>query len=141
MIIKKVVLRKALNAWRIAYDKLSLCAMLYALCLLLSTLFIAGCAQTKAGCAQAKNYVGVSHGHLNVGMKQHFGQGANKKNFYNIDKDTVIAVGDSKESVILSIGYPDKCERSLEGYEVWVYNAKRLKLFFDKEYLKEWRVF
>jgi hypothetical protein len=139
MIIKKVAIRIAHGAERIAYKNYSLCAMLFALCILFVTLFAAGCAQTKMGCAQAKDYVGVHHGSLTVGMKQRFGQGGNKKNYYVVDKDSVVAVGDNKEAIARNLGYPDKVERSIDGYEVWVYKERKVKLFLDKEYLKEWR--
>jgi hypothetical protein len=108
------------------------------LCFLLSTIFMLGCAQAKMGCAQAKDYVGVHHGSLTVGMKQGFGQGGEKKNYYVVDKDSVVAIGDSKEAIIRTLSYPDKIERSIDGYEVWIYNGKKIKLFLDKEYLKGW---
>ncbi|MDP2922318.1 MAG: hypothetical protein Q8O30_01160 [Candidatus Omnitrophota bacterium] len=156
MIISKIVIRRAFppkadpclsaraaplaeSAWRIEYNNFSLCAIHYTLCFFLSALSIVGCVQTKAGCAQAKDYVGFHHGYLNVGMKQSFGQGGSKKNYYNVDKDTVITIGENKDDIIVDIGYPDKRERSLEGYEVWIYSEKKLKLFFDKKHLREWR--
>lgn len=107
---------------------------------LLSIIFVTGCAQVKAGYSQARDYVGVHHGKVNVGLRQNFGQGLDKKNYYVINKDNIIAVGDSKEEVIKNAGYADKIERSIDGYEVWVYNQKKIKLFFDKEHLKEWSV-
>lgn len=105
----------------------------------LIAVLLIGCAQAKMGCAQAKDYVGVRHGNFTVGMKQRFGQGGEKKNYYAVDEDNVVAVGDNKEAIIRNLGYPDKVERSIDGYEVWVYDKEKVKLFLDKECLKEWR--
>ncbi len=90
------------------------------------------------GCARAGNFVGATHGYVTVGMKQKFGSGGEKESCYAIDNMTVIAPGELKRSVKEKIGSPDKVESTVEGYEVWIYKERNIKLFFEKEKFREW---
>ncbi|MFA5007690.1 MAG: hypothetical protein WC546_00500 [Candidatus Omnitrophota bacterium] len=89
-------------------------------------------------CAGAGDYVGATHGYLTVGMKRKFGDGGEKKNFYALDNTTVIAPGELKQTVREKIGLPDKIQSNNEGYEVWIYDSRNIKLFFEEEKFREW---
>lgn len=91
-----------------------------------------------SGCSSVDDYVGVTHGYLTVGMKQKFGDGGEKKNFYALDDMTIIAPGELKQTVWEKIGLPDKVESNNEGYEIWIYEERKIKLFFEKEKFREW---
>lgn len=90
------------------------------------------------GCAKADNYVGATHGYFTVGMKQGFGEGGEKKKFYALDDMDLIIPGALKQSVRNKIGLPDKIEMNNEGYEIWIYEERNIKLFFEGEKFKEW---
>jgi mannitol-1-phosphate/altronate dehydrogenase len=49
-----------------------------------------------------------------------------------------IIKGDSKDEIISKLGYADKKEVTIEGYECWIYEKTRLKLFFKGDHLREW---
>jgi len=91
-----------------------------------------------SGCAHVGDYVGTTHGYLTVGRKLKFGDGGEKKNYYILDDITVIAPGELKQAVREKIGLPDKVESNNEGYEIWVYEDRNIKLFFEKEKFREW---
>jgi hypothetical protein len=90
------------------------------------------------GCNDAGDYVGVTHGYLTLGMKQKFGEGGEKKKFYALSDTTVIAPGELKQAVCDKIGLPDKVQSNNEGYEIWIYEKRNIKLFFEKEKFREW---
>jgi hypothetical protein len=90
------------------------------------------------GCTRVGDYVGASHGYVTLGMKQKFGNGGEKKNYYALDEMTIIAPGDFKPDVREKLGLPDKVESNIEGYEIWIYGDRNIKLFFEKEKFKEW---
>lgn len=89
-------------------------------------------------CARAGEYAGVNHGYVTVGLKQRFGSGADKKKYHLTKEGAELIPGASKEIVRREIGAPDKIQSNNEGYEVWIYNERKLKLYFDKERLSEW---
>jgi hypothetical protein len=90
------------------------------------------------GCTRVGDYVGASHGYVTLGMKQKFGDGGEKKNYYALDEMTIIAPGALKPDVREKLGLPDKVESNIEGYEIWIYESRNIKLFFEKEKFKEW---
>lgn len=90
------------------------------------------------GCNDVGDYVGATHGYLTLGMKQKFGEGGEKKRFYTLDNTTVIAPGELKQAVCEKIGLPDKVQSNNEGYEIWIYEERNIKLFFEKEKFREW---
>jgi len=90
------------------------------------------------GCADAGDYVGVTHGYLTLGMNQKLGSGGEKKKFYALSETTVIAPGELKQTVRDKIGLPDKVQSNNEGYEIWIYEERNIKLFFEKEKFREW---
>ncbi len=90
------------------------------------------------GCSDVGDYVGVTHGYLTLGMKQKFGDGGEKKKIYALDDTTVIAPGEFKQAIREKIGLPDKVQSNNEGYEIWIYEERNIKLFFEKEKFREW---
>lgn len=90
------------------------------------------------GCARVGDYVGTTHGYLTLGMKQKFGGGGEKKNYYALDEMTIISPGALKPDVREKLGLPDKIESNIEGYEIWIYNNRKIKLFFENEKFREW---
>lgn len=89
-------------------------------------------------CAGAGDYVGTTHGYLTLGMKQKFGEGGEKKKFYPFNDTNAIEPGEPKQAVKNKIGLPDKIETNNEGYEIWTYKERNVKLFFEKEKFREW---
>ncbi|MEI8350604.1 MAG: hypothetical protein WCI77_10695 [Candidatus Omnitrophota bacterium] len=90
------------------------------------------------GCARAGDYAGVNHGYMTVGIKQRFGEGADNRKYYVTKEGIELLPGAGKDTIRQHIGAPDKIQRNNEGYEVWTYNERKLKLYFDKERFREW---
>ena len=94
-----------------------------------------------AGCVQMRDYTGVRDGFFGLDVKKGFGEGAEEKDYYRVSADTAVIVRETKNQVKTKLGLPDSIGRNLEGYECWVYEKHKLKLFFEGDYLKEWEEF
>lgn len=92
-------------------------------------------------CAQMRDYVADKDDIAGVGIKTGFDEGVDKKDYYMVDKRTSIILRDTKNEVISKIGMPTKREKTLEGYDCWIYEDKKIKLFFEGEYLNRWEEF
>jgi len=91
-----------------------------------------------SGCVQARDYVGVREGAFGLNVKKGFGDGANRKDYYLFEEGTYLIAGDSKNEVISRIGLPSKVERTLDSREGWVYEDKKMVLYFKEGHLNEW---
>jgi hypothetical protein len=92
------------------------------------------------GCIKAKDYAGSQRGFVTLGVKQSFGEGAATKNYYLTPDGIEINVNDTKSNIMAKFGSPDSIEKDIDGYEGWTYKERKLKLFFDKDYLKNWSI-
>ena len=91
------------------------------------------------GCVQRRDYTGVRDGHFGVDVKRSFGPGREMKDYYVIEGGEGIVKNDTKDEVFSKLGEPDSIAITLEGYEAWTYEVRKLELLFKDGYLKEWR--
>ncbi len=89
-----------------------------------------------AGCAQVRDYVGVKEGAFGLNLRSGFDQGADRKDYYLTEEGDCLVIGDTKDEITALVGAPDKIKTTLEGYEEWVYEDEKVKLFFGDERLK-----
>ncbi len=102
------------------------------LCLLILVLF------SVYGCVQMRDYTGTRDGNFVVGVRNGFDQGVDKKSYCLVGEDIVLIIGDTKNDVIFKIGLPTKTKIELDGYENWMYEEKRIDLFFRGKRLRGW---
>ena len=91
--------------------------------------------------AQMRDYVGTKDGAVSVGIKEGFGEGGEVKDYFVTRDNLVVARRDTKSEVTKKIGSPDSIQRMLDGNDCWIYEDRKLELFFDGDYLVEWRSF
>lgn len=91
------------------------------------------------GCIQMRDYTGVKNGAFGLNVKKSFGEGKEKKDYYVIKGGEGIVIGDTKKEIIALIGLPDKVSTTLEGYECWVYEERKIELLFHEGRLKDWQ--
>ena len=94
-----------------------------------------------SGCVQMRDYTGVRDGAAGLDIKNQFGPGQSTKDYYVVSAGDGIVVGDTKDEVIAQLGLPDEVSTTLEGYEVWIYKTRSLKLFFSGDRFREWQEF
>jgi len=94
-----------------------------------------------ASCVEMRDYTGVRDGFFGLDFKKGFGQGEDRKDYYLIQGEIAIVRGDSKNEIITKLGYPKEIVVTLERYECWIYQEKKIKLFFDGDYLNGWQAF
>ena len=90
------------------------------------------------GCVQMRDYTGVRDGTFGLDVNKGFDQGVDKKSYCIIDEDIALIVGDTKNDIVFKIGLPTKVETGLDGYENWMYEEKKIDLFFSGKRLKGW---
>ncbi|MBP7088962.1 MAG: hypothetical protein KBB01_06690 [Candidatus Omnitrophica bacterium] len=94
-----------------------------------------------SGCVKLRDYTGVKGGAFGLDIERKFGSGTDKKDYYQLENGEVIIIGDTKKEVIMKIGLPAKIEKTLDGYEKWVYESKEIELFFKGKRLYDWDSF
>ena len=94
-----------------------------------------------SGCVQMRDYTGTREGAAGLDVKNRFGAGLEKKDYYVVKDGDGIVIGDNKDEVIAMLGLPDQVNTTLEGYEYWTYDKRSLKLFFSQDRLREWEEF
>jgi hypothetical protein len=88
------------------------------------------------GCVFLRGYVSGEEGAISVRAKKAFGQGNQIKEFYITKEGEIINLFDTKDRVKNILGVPSQKEYSLEGYTIWIYKEKQLKIYFDKGYVR-----
>lgn len=91
-----------------------------------------------SSCVQMRDYTGIRNGSFGIDIKKGFGQGKEKKDYYITEDGVSFVVHDKKSEIVSKLGFPDERDVTLEGYECWIYKNRKLKLFFQDNYLKEW---
>lgn len=91
-----------------------------------------------SSCARMRDYTGVRNGSFGLDIQKGFGQGGEKKDYYVTEDGVSFVVRDKKSEIIAKLGFPDSKETTVEGYECWEYKNRKLKLFFQDDYLKDW---
>lgn len=104
----------------------------------LTLLVLVFCLFLSAGCVKMRDYTSTRKGCFAVDIQRGFGQGEDKKDYYMVDDSTALIVRDTVNEVRKKIGLPDEIERMVDGTECWIYKSKRLKLYFNQEYLESW---
>ena len=90
------------------------------------------------GCVQMRDYTGIREGAFGLDVNKGFDQGVDKKDYYLINEDVALIVGDSKDEVIFKIGLPDSIKMELDGHESWIYKERKIDLFFSDGRLRSW---
>jgi len=90
------------------------------------------------GCVQTKDYTGIRDGSFGFDLNKGFDQGLDKKDYYVISEDIALIIGDTKNDIVFKIGLPAKIEIGLDGYENWMYEEKKIDLFFRGNRLRDW---
>lgn len=90
------------------------------------------------GCVQMRDYTGTRDGSFGLDVNKGFDQGVDKKDYYLISEDVAIIARDTKDEVVFKIGLPTRVETDLDGYECWVYEDKKIDLFFGDNRLSSW---
>jgi len=93
----------------------------------------------SSSCIQMRDYVGTREGAVGLDLKKGIGPGEIKKDYYVVSEGTGIVVGDTRDEVITKMGIPDEVESTLEGYESWIYNERKVRLLFDDDRLDDWQ--
>jgi len=93
------------------------------------------------GCVQMRDYTGVRDGSFGLDINKGFDQGVDKKDYYIISEDVALIIGDTKNDVIFKIGLPTKTAIELDGYEKWIYEDKKIDLFFKADRLRSWSLY
>jgi len=93
----------------------------------------------SSACIQMRDYVGTKDGAVGLDLKKGFGQGEVKKDYYVVSEGIGIVIGDTRDEVIAKMGIPDKVDSTLEGYESWIYNTRKIKLLFENDRLDDWQ--
>jgi hypothetical protein len=93
------------------------------------------------GCADLRRYVAADRGFVSLRAKQEFGLGQEQNNYYVIEGNGTLSRGDTTHTVSTLLGRPDSISSSFEGYEIWTYELKKIKIYFDQGYLKHIREF
>ena len=88
------------------------------------------------GCAQLRPYVSSERGSLDMRVKQPLWEGQETKRYYITEAEEIINLGDNKKRLVSIMGYPDDSVLSLEGYEIWAYKDRKIKFYFDGDYIK-----
>ncbi len=91
-----------------------------------------------SGCVKLRDYTGIREGAFGLDIKKGFGEGGEKKDYCVFEDGADLVIGDKKSEVTLKIGLPDKVESTLEGYESWLYESRKIKLYFKGERLEGW---
>lgn len=92
-----------------------------------------------SACVQMRDYTGIRNGSFGIDIQKGFGEGKEKKDYYITEDGVSFVVHDKKSEIVSKLGFPDEREVTLEGYECWIYKNRKLKLFFQDDYLKEWK--
>lgn len=90
----------------------------------------------SVGCTSLRGYVSGERGFLSARVKQAWGEGEAVHEYYITREKYIVNVGDSNERIHDLLGFPDAMEQTLEGYEIWFYKNRNLKLYFDDGCLK-----
>lgn len=91
------------------------------------------------GCVKMRDYTYNKDGYFGLKVKKEIGQGGEVKDYYVTEDGIGLVVLDTKSEVTKKIGLPDNVEKTLEGYDCWIYESKGLKLFFNGDYLASWK--
>jgi hypothetical protein len=87
-----------------------------------------------------RDYTYRCNGSFGLRYKKGFGQGVEEKDYYITRDGVSLIYCDTKSEVLKKIGSPDKIDKSISGEEVWDYQDRKLKLFFQEDFLKEWEI-
>ena len=90
------------------------------------------------GCVQMRDYTGTRDGDFVVGMQNGFDQGVDKKSYRVIGENITLIIGDTKNDIVFKIGLPTKTKLELDGYENWMYDDRKIDLFFSGNRLRGW---
>lgn len=90
------------------------------------------------GCVQMRDYTGAKDGNFVVGLKSGFDRGVDKKSYYIVGEDIALIIGDTKNDIVFKMGLPAKTKIELDGYENWMYEDKKIDLFFSGNRLRGW---
>ncbi|UCD15916.1 MAG: hypothetical protein JSV34_02385 [Candidatus Omnitrophota bacterium] len=98
------------------------------------------CLAVLTGCVGLRDYTFRKNGAVGLRLKQEIGEGLKEGKDYYVDRDGVyFVIHDTKDEILKKFGLPDKREKTVEGYDCWVYNSRKLKLFFKEDYLEDWQ--
>jgi len=90
------------------------------------------------GCVQMRDYTGTRNGAFCFDVNKGFDQGVDKKDYYVISEDIALIIGDTKNDIVFKVGLPAKIKIELDGYENWMYEDKKIDLFFVGNRLRGW---
>lgn len=93
------------------------------------------------GCVQMRDYTGIREGAFGLDIKKGFDEGGDKKDYCVVGEGIAFVIGDSKNEVIAGIGLPDKVETTLAGHESWIYEDRKINLFFKEDRFDGWNFF
>ena len=85
-----------------------------------------------------RDYTGTRDGNFVVGVHSGFDQGVDKKSYCVVGEDITLIIGDTKNDITFKIGLPTKTKIELDGYENWMYEDRKIDLFFSGNRLKSW---
>ena len=101
-------------------------------------LFFAGLVVIFSSCVQMRDYTGTRDGAFGLEKTKRFGKGDASKDYYVVSGGEGLVKNDTKDEVFIKMGTPDKIETSVEGYELWFYEARKVKLVFESDSLLKW---
>ncbi|MDD5070019.1 MAG: hypothetical protein PHV17_04760 [Candidatus Omnitrophica bacterium] len=101
-------------------------------------LFFAGLAMIFSSCVQLRDYTGARDGAFGLERTKRIGKGVASKDYYVVSGGEGIVKNDTKDEVFTKMGTPDKIETSVEGYELWFYEERKVKLTFENDALLKW---
>lgn len=90
------------------------------------------------GCVQMRDYTSSRNGAFMVDTQTGFDSGVDSKDYYLIGDRTALIIGDSKKDVIFKMGLPNEIKTALSGDQIWLYESKKIDLFFRDNRLKNW---
>ncbi len=90
------------------------------------------------GCVQMRDYTGTRDGNFVVGMHRGFDQGVDKKSYRVVGENITLIFGDTKNDIVSKIGLPTKTKIELDGHENWMYDDRKIELFFSGNRLRGW---
>ncbi|MBU1122577.1 MAG: hypothetical protein ABIH71_03245 [Candidatus Omnitrophota bacterium] len=104
-------------------------------CLVFSVLCFVG----SVGCVKMRDYTYRENGSCGLRVKQEMGEGYQEgRDYYSANDGLYFIVRDTKDEIVKKMGLPDKREKTVEGYDCWVYKSRKLMLFFKDDYLESW---
>lgn len=91
------------------------------------------------GCVKMRDYTYKDDRSFGIRVKQEMGEGYEEsRDYYAADDGVYFVVRDTKDEIVKKMGSPDAREKTVEGYDCWVYENRKLMLYFDGDYLERW---